>query len=521
MMNANTRAQPRACTKAHRIRTPLAMMAIAASLACRSNADTATPTAHPSAAVARDQDLKAETARKKRAALEALPPLPGIETPRAVPFPEPIAFRLANGLEVIVLEDHETPIVEAALFVKAGDIYSPAARPVLAQITAIALGEGTKKHSKARVDALIDATGGTLQSNAGDELTRIVARVDKRDLALALSLMAEEAMQPTFAQDALEKIKDQLVQAVRTQKATPSELAMALAKRITYGESSPYGRSFPTDQQIKSITREEVVAFFERHYVAHNAMLVLAGDITAPEAERLAARAFERWTSGESVAPRLGDHQPADKAVVHIIDRPGSAQAYAMLAVAAPAPNQPQWLETQVLDKVLNGGTLSTRLNFVLREQLGLTYGAHGGHEYGFDGGMFWAGGSTKTKTASEFATALLDTVFALASDPLTDRELRRVKNLVSGRYALEAEQIQFMVGKTIEQRLYGLPADFWTGYRKSIDEVTAEALVVTARSLLDRKTAQLIVVGRKKKLTEQLAKLGEVRLYDRDLQQL
>jgi zinc protease len=493
-------------------------------IACKPDAPTTDPGASNQASGADEvedeaaaQARKAKEAAENRAALEKLPPLPGIEAPRAVELPKPVIVTLKNGLEVIVLEDREAPLVRISLEVRAGEIFAPAAKATVAGMTASLLSEGTSKRNKASIDEKVDMTGGSMSSSSSSELASIDGSFLSKDLALGLELMAEQVMQPAFPEDSITKLKDQSIQGVRAAKGNPQALAGVLAARIAYGQDSAYGRIFPTDAEIQAVTRDDVVAFHKRHYVAQNAMLVIAGDVDPKQAEALANKYFGKWTPGEQVpVPKASVTRPS-KPTVHIIDRKG-AQANIMVVGASPKVGEAGWLEAQVLQAVLSGGTMSTRLNFVLREQLGLTYGAYGSFDYGFDGGMFVAGGGTKNKTADQFANALIDLVYGLADAPVPDNELTRTKSFVSGRFALAAEGVGAAARLTVTARLYGLPDEFWTNYRSDVAGMDQGRLHAAAKQILDRGTLQVIAVGKADELREQLGGLGEVIVYDTDL---
>ena len=177
-------------------------------------------------------------------------------------------------------------------------------------------------------------------------------------------------------------------------------------------------------------------------------------------------------------------------------------------------------LQIRVLEQLLGGG-LSGRLNMVLREQLGLTYGAGAFHNFGYDGGAFFAGGSTKTKSAAEFTEALIDLLRQPGSEAVEAVELRRLLSKISGEFALEVEDIDTISMKTLQQRLFGLPPDFWERYRSDVESISAEDLQKTTRSLLVDQAVQIVVVGRADKLKKELASFGEVRVYDTDLKRL
>jgi zinc protease len=465
-----------------------------------------------------EQARKAKEAAEKRARLRELPPLPGIEKPRPVEFPEPTITQLPNGMEIIVLEDHEAPLVEATLYVKAGDIYEPEGAPLAGMVAGL-LSEGTTKRKKADIDAKVDMTGGSLGSGSGSELANINASMMSKDLGLALSLMADEVQNPSFPDDAIKKLKEAQIQGIKAAKGQPGQLVQILGRRVIYGPDSAYGRLLPTEDQVNAITKEQLVEFHEKHYLPNNAILVVAGDVSAKKAQSLAKKHLGKWAKGADVAVPTSEAKPPSEPGVHIISRRASAQATMGVALPAPKIGEEGWLETRVIKDLLAGGTMSTRLNFVLREQLGLTYGAGAMHDYGYDGGIFWAGGGTKNKTANQFADALVDLVFEFGEKPVEEVELTRVKAFVSGRFALEAEGVGATIGKTIVQRMYGLPDDFWARYRTDVEAITADQLYDAGKVVFDRSKLQIVAIGKADKLEKQLSKYGKVYIYDRDLQ--
>lgn len=466
-------------------------------------------------------DQKAQEAAAKRAQLAALPALPGVEAARPVKFPEPQVQTLANGLELVVLEDHEVPRVRVSVIVKAGDIYAPIEAPSLAEFTVLLLAEGTSKRDKASFDAQVDATGGAVMNAIDDEAASVTADVLSRDAGFAFTAVAEQVTAPLLPESSLKKIKDQLLQGVDVEKASPFGLSSRMAARAIYGEESPYGRPFPTTAQIEGMTREQALSFHARHYVPGNAMLVVAGDIKPAQAKKLADKAFGGWKPGAAVpVPRAKRPAPAAGPVVYIVDRKASAQATVLALVPAPGIGEPGWLQIRVLEQLLGGG-LSGRLNQVLREQLGLTYGAGAFHNFGYDGGAFYAGGSTKTKSAAEFTGALLELLRQPGKEAVDAAELRRLLSKISGQFALEVEGIDTIAAKTVQQRMFGLAPDFWERYRSEVESITTDSLQQTSRGLLVDQAVHFVVVGRADKLKKELASFGEVRVYDLDLKRV
>jgi zinc protease len=374
-----------------------------------------------------------------------------------------------------VLEDHEVPRVRVSVIVKAGEIYAPVDSPSLAEFTVMLLAEGTTKRDKATFDAQVDATGGDVGARIDDEAAGVTADVLARDAAFAFTAVAEQVMTPALPESSLQKIKDLLLQGIDVEKSSPFGLSARMAARAIYGEESPYGRPFPTTAQIEGMTREQALAFHAKHYLPGNAMLVVAGDISRRRRASSRTGRSPGGSSGEAVpVPKAKRPAPVAGPVVYIVDRKASAQASVLALVPAPGIGEPGWLQIRVLEQLLGGG-LSGRLNQVLREQLGLTYGAGAFHNYGYDGGAFYAGGSTKTKSAAEFTEALLDLLRQPGKEAVEAVELRRLLSKISGKFALEVEGIDTVAGKTVQQRLFGLAPDFWEKYRSEVESISAE----------------------------------------------
>ena len=212
------------------------------------------------------------------------PPPPAAEKP--LQFPSVASFTIPNGLTVYVVENHEVPVVAAQLAVRAGTMDNEH----VAEFTAAMLGEGTKTRTKAKIDEAIEFVGGRLGSGAGVHVTYVGSRVLKPDLKLALTLIADEVVNPVFPEDALAKLKDQAKAGLALAKSQPANLAATLFDMVAYPEGHPYGRPFATDAAIDAITVADLRKFHETFYRSNNGFLVLAGDITQKEAEPLVKR---------------------------------------------------------------------------------------------------------------------------------------------------------------------------------------------------------------------------------------
>jgi len=257
----------------------LAATSIVATVACKTGTGgTTVPGPTPGQNPDPAEPTETKVARKYPA-----PPPP--TAPKPVNFPDVASFRLANGLAVYVIENHEVPIVTTQLVIRCGTMDDP----YLAEFTAQMLGEGTRSRSKARLDEAIEFVGGTLGASTGTHVTTVFARSLDIDLKLAVLLMADEVLNPVFPSAALDKLKQRSKTGLRISRSSPDALADTLFGMSVFPEGHPYGRPLATEAQIDAISIADVRSFHETFYRANNAFLLLSGDITAAEARPLVA----------------------------------------------------------------------------------------------------------------------------------------------------------------------------------------------------------------------------------------
>ncbi len=316
------------------------------------------------------------------------PPAPGPRKP--VNFPQAETFTLPNGLAVYVVRNAEVPTITTQLVMRCGSMDAEFVAP----FTASMLGEGTASRSKAKIDEAIEFVGGRIAAGAGLHSTTVWSHVLAKDAKLAMVLMADEAMNPTFPATALQKLKDQTKGALGYNKSQPDLLASVLFDHVVYPEGHPYGRLFPTPEQIDAISVDDLREFHETFYKPNNAYLIISGDVDTAKAKSLAERAFGRWAKADT------DKLPANplnkfksyahpKALtVHLVDRPGSTQTHIRLGNLAIARGHEDWVGLQVANAIL-GDDATGRLFQDLREERGLTYGIYSSIEEGQAPGTF------------------------------------------------------------------------------------------------------------------------------------
>ncbi|HZB45942.1 MAG TPA: pitrilysin family protein, partial [Pyrinomonadaceae bacterium] len=212
----------------------------------------------------------AQTASGTTAMAQETPPPPA--APRSVNVPKPVERTLSNGLRVIVIENHSTPLVGAQLLVKNGGEVDPANLSGLADMTAELLTKGTKTRTAPQIAQEVEALGGVLNSGAGWDASRASVNVISSKTEQALAILADVARHPVFKDEEIERLRQQYLDNLSVGMNSPGTLASWVAGRVVFGDS-PYGHPVSgTPASIQRIQRKDVADFHARFYRPDNAV---------------------------------------------------------------------------------------------------------------------------------------------------------------------------------------------------------------------------------------------------------
>jgi zinc protease len=448
------------------------------------------------------------------------PPPPA--APRPVNVPKPVERTLSNGLRVIVIEHHQTPLVAAQLMVKNGGEVDPPELSGAADMTAALLTKGTKTRTAPQIAEEIEALGGQINSNAGWDASRATVNVIASKTEPAMAILADVVRNPVFKEEEIERLRQQYLDNLSVGMNSPGQLAGWVASRIVFGDS-PYGHPVSgTPESIPRLKREDIVALHDRFYRPDNAVLVIGGDIRAADAFRIAEKTFGDWAKPSTPLPSTqtkptAASSPADGAQrVVVVDMPGAGQAAVLFARRGIARTDPEFYTGIVANSVLTG--YSGRLNEEIRIKRGLSYGAGSNLQVRRDVGPFVASAQTKNQTGADVASLLMTEMTRLSSEPVADTELTTRKATLIGGFGRTLETTEGLVGQIASLALYGLDLGDLNRYISSVEAVTPAQIQRFAGARLGVRDADIIIVGDAKDFIEPLRKqFPNVEVIKRD----
>jgi zinc protease len=435
------------------------------------------------------------------AQIETTPPPPA--PPRPVQIPKPAESTLPNGLRVIVVEKHSIPLVAARLLVRSGTEADPGDLPGLAEMTATLLTKGTKTRNAEQIAREVEALGATLDSGAGWDNSFVAVSVMSSKLPKAMGYMADVVLHPTFANDELERERQQQLDAIRVALKQPRSLARRVAAQVVFGGLT-YSRIGATLESAEKMKRDDLVAFHKEHYEPYNAILVLAGDITPAAATKLAQEHFGSWKSEQTGGHGFVPGQYPKPRVV-VVDLPNAGQAVVAVSRLGLARTDPQYALAQVANSVLGGG-YSSRLNLEIRVKRGLTYGAGSGFDFRAQQGPFTATVQTKNESAAEVAKLIVAEMERLATEPVPAEELTPRKATLIGQFARSLETNAGLARRVAELALYRIDLGEIDRYIPAVESVTAAQVEQFAKEHLGGPSS-IVIVGDAKKMLDAVKK--------------
>jgi zinc protease len=434
-------------------------------------------------------------------------PKPGPEP--ALHLPVPKTFALANGVKVYLIEEHELPVVSAALVTLAGGGNNPSGKSGLAGFTARLLTEGTATRSSTEMANATAQIGAELGSSASMDLASVSVHALSNNTAQAFDLLSDVALHPAFKAEEVERVRKQRLVAILQERDDPFASTVRVGEHVLFG-NHPYG--FPAigaTASVEAFTRADLQGFWASYYGPRDSALIFAGDLSEAQARSLAEKYFGGWSNGAATASAALPALPAPPTrKLVFVDKPGAPQT-ALFAFGLGVPrNTPDYPAINVMNSVL-GGLFSSRINMNLREKNGFTYGAVSQFVFRRDGGMLFTGAQVRTDVTAPATRELFAELNRMHTDPATPEELKLAKDSSLRSLPADFETVGNETGLMAELFVYNLPTDYFQKLPAAFEAVTAEAVAKAAADYIHPQNLIVIAVGDRAKIQPDLEKLN------------
>ena len=449
---------------------------------------------------------------------------PDTGAPPSLSLPQPQRAKLANGLQVVVVERHSAPVVDFTMISDAGFAADSQAKPGTARLAMLMLQEGTKTRSSLEISDRAESLGATL--GVGNSLDRSYLSMNALSARLgeSLELYADVLMNPTFPDKELERLRGQTLATIQQEKAQPQGIINRIAPRLVYGDGHAYANPASgsgTEQAVSGMKSSELAAFYRAWIRPDNSTLLVVGDTTLAAIRPMLEQRFGAWRAPAGAAPKKNISTVAlqPKPRVFLVDRPGAEQSQILAVTVGPTRADPDHIRFVALDTLL-GGNFVSRLNMNLREDKHWSYGAGTRITDAVGQGTFRAGGGVQTdKTAEsmvEIRKELRDVIGARKPD---DAELKFAKDSIAIALPGNNETSGEIADSYAEIVTYGLKDTYWNDFVGDLTALTPADVNASAGKLVHPDALTWVVVGDLSKIEKPIRALnfGEVTVLDAD----
>ena len=446
---------------------------------------------------------------------------PKSDAPRPFALPSVRETKLENGLTLILIEDHRSPIVTILVGIPVAtepsdDIGKLTNQVALLEATAELLTEGAGSRSSEQVAREVETLGGRLSSSANDDYAEVSVSVVAENAERMMDLLGDVLLRPTFPETEVALYKRNRIQTLVVQRQDPAFLAREQFDRIIFG-SHPYAISSPTPSSIDALDREKLAQFHSSRLGPGNSVAIIVGDFDAGRMEKKTREVFAAWnepqTKVTSAPAAVEFPRPAERQI-YLIDRPGSEQADFRIGTLAVKRGDPEYFPLLVANSILGAGT-SSRLFLNIREQKGYAYDVYSSVSALRLAGSFYGGAETRTEVTARAIKEMLAEFDRLREVRVGPRELRSAKNYLNGLFSLSLSAQGGVAERIVQSYMLDLGRDYLEAYRSRIESVTADQVQSVARKYILTDRPVIVVVGDASKLAKDLKTIGPVRVLD------
>jgi len=438
--------------------------------------------------------------------VSAYPSQPPVGTPDPWSFPTPVLGQLGNGIRTLTYHLPGQHVVSAHLVLDLPlNAEDPAVEGV-ATISARVLDEGTSGHPGEEFAELMETEG----AGFGVELTlagtQAVLDVPASRLDRALELFAEAVAQPALSEDDIRRHVTLRLAEIEQAQANSAQTATHAFRAVVFDGGSRASRMNGGEAgTVAAVTPDAVRNFHRRHYGPAGATLILAGDF-AEDPLVLAETHLGSWRNDAQERAAYQDPAPGPRELV-VVDRPGAVQADVRFGAFSVDRRDPRWADISVASYAMGGAFLS-RLNAVLREEKGYTYGVRMQLGPLRSAGSFAVQGSFRTEVVAD-ALALTRDLLQTHDRPFTAAEVREAVAYFVGVSPLRYATADGVADQAGTQVLADLPLDYVDRSLAALREVTPESASRAYAELVHLDELSLVVVGDASVVAEPLRAAG------------
>jgi zinc protease len=408
--------------------------------------------------------------------------------------PDVSHFTLANGLELVVIPDHRTPVVTHMIWYKVGSADEVPGKSGLAHFLEHLMFKGTAKHPAGAFSKTVSTIGGQENAFTATDYTGYFQRTSREYLPTLMEFEADRMTGLTLSDDV---VKPELQVVLEEQNMrVANNPAGRLGEQVVAALylNHPYGRPvIGWRHEIEALKRDDALAFYRRFYGPNNAVVVVAGDVNASEVKELAEKTYGKVERRATIGPRLRPQEPKQEAVRHVtladprVAQPSLQRSYLVPSYATAKPGEAEAID--VLAQVLGTGSTSRLYRSLVAEQ-GLATAAGAWYQgSALDASRFGTFASPKPGVTLPRLEEAMDAVIAdVAEHGVAPEELERAKHRMIADVVYDQDNQATLARWYGTALTTGLSVESVRTWPDRIRAVTADEVQSAAREFLDKR---------------------------------
>ncbi|PSB27862.1 M16 family metallopeptidase [Stenomitos frigidus] len=408
----------------------------------------------------------------------------------------PEKLNLANGLSVLLLPDRSTPTLTLSGYVKAGTAFDKAGTAGLASLTAANLMNGTKTNDALAIAKRLENRGASLSFSANREGVAIGGNALAADLPTLVRVLGAVLQNASFPDDELGLSRQRALSSLKLELDNPARLARRVFQQTIYPENHPF-HTFPTEASLKQITRDNVVQFYQQHYHPDSTVLSLVGDFDSSQVRALLNQELGSWQDPTQDATLAFPKVPLPQTVTRVNPvLPGKTQSITYIGYNGIDRKDPRYYAALVMNQILGGDTLSSRLGTEIRDRQGLTYGIYSTFQAGITSGPFLITMQTAPEDADKAIASTLSLLKQFREKGVTEVEVTAAKRSLTSSYPVELADPDSLASTILMDAVYGLGTNEIREYTDKLNAVTLAQVNQAIQSLLYADRVVVVTAG-------------------------
>lgn len=431
------------------------------------------------------------------------PPLPPLKVP------DPAEVTLSNGLKVLLLEDHELPLISGAALIRTGNLFDPPSKKGLAGLTGEVLRSGgTKTRTGDQLDQDLENVAASIESQIGESNGTLSFSCLKENSDQVLALFRDLLSSPEFRQDKVDLAKTQARSEISRRNDDPDGIAQREFSDIVYGRNTPYGWSIEY-ADIDNIQRQDLMDFYHRYYFPSNITVEIIGDFSTADMKAKLEQLLGGWKYTQPAVPAFPKVEDKPAPGVFLASKDDTTQTFFHVGELGGELRDKDYPALEVASQILGGG-FSSRLFQSVRTKHGWAYNISANWAANYDHpGTFEISGSTQSAHTVDTLKAIGEELEKIRTTEVGDEELQTAKDTVLNGFVFNFDRPSKTINRLMIYEYYGYPKDFIFQYQKAIAAVTKADVLRVAQEHFQPKNLSYVAVGNPKDFGTPLASLG------------